>query len=82
MTDSDPTSKTDTKLPLPRRPGAFDIIFSVLSSFFGVQSSHHQERDFQHGQPIHFIIVGLGLTLLFILVIWLVVKVALRAAGA
>ena len=82
MTDSDPNSKTDTKVSPSRRPGAFDIIFSVLSSFFGVQSSRNQERDFQHGQPIHFIIVGLGLTLLFILVIWLVVTVALRAAGA
>jgi hypothetical protein len=81
MTDPDSSPKTDAKAPTPKRPGAFDIVLSVLSSFFGVQSARNQERDFQHGQPIHFIIVGLGLTILFILAIWLVVKIALHAAG-
>ncbi|HRC69134.1 MAG TPA: DUF2970 domain-containing protein [Candidatus Competibacter denitrificans] len=59
-----------------------DVILSVLSSFLGVQSARNRERDFEHGRPAHFIIVGIGLTILFILAIWLVVKLALRAAGA
>jgi hypothetical protein len=81
MTAPDISPKSDPK-DSPKQPGALDIVFSVLSSFFGVQSSRNQERDFRHGRPIHFIIVGVGLTVLLILGIWLAVKLALRAAGA
>ena len=81
MTTPDTSSKPDPK-DSPKQPGALDIVFSVLSYFMGVQSSRNQERDFRHGRPIHFIIVGLGLTVLLILGIWLAVKFALRAAGA
>lgn len=79
MTTPDP-SANDSKQP-HRPPGALDVVLSVLSSFFGVQNSRNQQRDFQQGQPIHFIIVGVGLTLLLILGIWLAVKFALRAAA-
>lgn len=83
MTAPDPSNKTDPNPQAARRPpGPLDVILSVLSSFLGVQSARNRERDFEHGQPAHFIIVGIGLTILFILAIWLVVKLALRAAGA
>lgn len=82
MTDPNtPPTKPDPE-DSRRQPGALDIVLSVLSSFFGVQSARNQERDFRHGRAVHFIIVGLGLTLLLILGIWLAVKFALRAAGA
>lgn len=81
MTAPDPSNKTDSTTS-HRPPGPLDIILSVLSSFLGVQSARNRERDFEHGRPAHFIIVGIGLTVLFILAIWLVVKLALRAAGA
>lgn len=78
------TPETPSK-PAPRdsnkQPGPLDIVISVLSSFFGVQSTRNQERDFRHGRASHFIVVGLGLTVLLILGIWLAVKLALRAAG-
>lgn len=80
MTAPDPSPKTDPK-DSHTPPGTLDIILSVLSSFFGVQSARNQERDFRHGRAVHFIIVGLGLTLLLILGIWLAVKFALQAAG-
>lgn len=80
MTTPDTPPKADPK-NLRGQPGALDILLSVLSSFFGVQSSRNQERDFRHGRAIHFIIVGLGLTILLVLGIWLAVKFALRAAG-
>lgn len=80
MTTPDTSPKPDPKAP-DKQPGALDIVLSVLSSFFGVQSARNQERDFRHGRPIHFIIVGLGLTVLLILGIWLAVKFALRAAS-
>gem|GEM_PF-525071 len=66
----------------PRQPSALDVVFSVLASFFGVQSARNQERDFRHGRAAHFISVAIGLTLLLIFGIWLAVKLALRAAGA
>jgi len=65
----------------PQRIGILSIFKSVLSSFFGVQSAKNRERDFQHGKPIHYIIVGLVMTLTFILTIWGVVKLVLHLAG-
>lgn len=64
-----------------RAPGLFDILFSVLAGFFGVQSERNRARDFQHGRPIHYILVGLALTLLLILAVLVAVKLALRSAG-
>lgn len=63
------------------KPGFLQAIMSVLQSFMGVQSGKNLERDFQHGKPIHFIIAGLVLTLLFILVVWGVVTLVLSSAG-
>ena len=62
-------------------PGLVEVIKSVLASFFGVQSSKRRERDFTHGKPIHYILVGLLATVLFILIIWSVVSLVLYLAG-
>ena len=64
-----------------KKPNAIQIIFSVLASFFGVQSDKNRERDFTHGKPAHFIIAGLLLTVVFVLVVWGVVKWVLSIAG-
>ena len=81
MTTPDPSPNPDPK-DSRQSPGPLDIVLSVLSSFFGVQSARNRERDFRHGRAMHFIIVGVGLTVLLILGIWLAVKLVLRAAGA
>lgn len=65
----------------PAEQSLWQTIKSVAASFFGVQSSRNRERDFTKGAPRHFIAVGLGMTLLFILAVWLAVKLALRHAG-
>jgi diacylglycerol kinase len=65
----------------PQRIGILSIFKSVLSSFFGVQSAKNRERDFQYGKPIHYIIVGLVITLMFILTVWSVVRLVLYLAG-
>ena len=78
MPTPDPSPQIDPKIS-HKPPGALDVILSVLASFFGVQSARNRERDFQHGRPAHFLIVGVGLTVLLILGIWLAVKLALRA---
>jgi hypothetical protein len=64
-----------------QQPTFWQVIVSVLTAFFGVQSDENRERDFKHGRPIYFIIAGLLLTLVFILVVWGTVKLALHAAG-
>ncbi|HCB12574.1 MAG TPA: hypothetical protein DEP36_03250 [Gammaproteobacteria bacterium] len=64
-----------------RPPGPLRIILSVLAAFFGVQSEKNRARDFQQGRPIHYILVGLIMTLLFILLVLIAVKLVLRSAG-
>ncbi|RMG33633.1 MAG: DUF2970 domain-containing protein [Gammaproteobacteria bacterium] len=54
--------------------GLRQIFASVLASFAGVQSDERRRRDFTHGRPRDFIIVGLVLTVLFILTVWGVVE--------
>ena len=42
------------------------IVKSVVAAFIGVQSNKNRERDFAHGKPIHFIIIGVIFVILFI----------------
>ncbi len=62
------------------KPGLLKVIKSVLAAFLGVQSNANRERDFTHGSPGMFIAVGLGMTVLLVLAVWLVVKLVLPAA--
>ncbi|HID81148.1 MAG TPA: DUF2970 domain-containing protein [Chromatiales bacterium] len=57
-----------------------DVFKSVISAFFGVQSSKNRERDFQHGKPWHYIVVGLLMTGIFLLLIWGLVSLVLNLA--
>lgn len=59
-----------------------DVIKSVMASFFGVQSTENRERDFQHGKPWQFIVVGLLLTAMFLLFVLIAVKIVLNFATA
>ena len=54
---------------------------SVLAAALGVQSGKNRARDFSHGKPSHFIILGVGLTVLFVLIVLGVVKLVLYLAG-
>ena len=67
----------------PQRPPhtLWDTIKSVSASFFGVQSSKNRERDFKHGKASHFIVVGLVATAVFVGVVILAVRLAMRQAG-
>ena len=62
------------------RLSLFQILGSVLSSFFGVQNNETRERDFKHGRARDFIIVGAILTVVFILVVFGVVQLVMRLA--
>ncbi|MCQ2028884.1 DUF2970 domain-containing protein [Stutzerimonas zhaodongensis] len=57
------------------------MLQSVLAGALGVQSGKNRERDFSHGKPSHFILLGLGFTVIFVLVILGVVKLVLYLVG-
>lgn len=62
------------------KPSFLEVVKSVLASFFGVQSDANRERDFQQGSPAQFILVGLLLTILFIIGMILLVRLILASA--
>lgn len=70
MEDRKPTEK----LSLPQ------VFGSVMASFLGVQKNATRERDFRRGRARDFILVGIVLTLLFILAIWGVVQLVMQFA--
>ena len=45
----------------------WQVLHSTLAAAFGVQSSKNRERDFTRGKASHFIIMGIGFTALFVL---------------
>ena len=62
-------------------PNFWQVVASVVASFLGVQSSRNRERDFQHGKPSHYIIIGLAFVTLFVLAIIGVVQLVMHFAG-
>jgi len=61
--------------------GLREVVASVLAAAFGVQSNKNRERDFQHGSPGQFIVVGIIATILFIAAVYFVVRLVLKSAG-
>ena len=55
-------------------PNILQVVGSVLAAGFGVQSAKNRQRDFQHGNLAVFIGVGAAATILFILLIYTIVK--------
>ncbi len=60
-----------------KAPNILQVIGSVLSAAFGVQSDKNRQRDFQHGNAATFIGAGLVATILFILLIYGVVRLVI-----
>ena len=65
----------------PQAPSFFQVLGSVLASMFGVQSNRKREADFTHGKPSQYIVIGLLVTIVFILMIWGVVQLVMKLAG-
>lgn len=65
----------------PKPPTLWQTATSVGASFVGVQSSKNRERDFKHGKAAHFIVMGVVATAVFVLLVVLAVRLALRQAG-
>lgn len=45
----------------------WQVLGSTLAAAFGVQSSKNRQRDFTHGKASHFILMGIGFTVVFVL---------------
>jgi hypothetical protein len=64
-----------------REPNLWDVTRSVFAAFLGVQSRKNYERDFKHGKPWQYIVVGLIGVAIFIFLVIAAVKFALSSAG-
>jgi hypothetical protein len=59
------------------KPSFFQVISSVVSAAFGVQSTANRERDFTGGSAKTYIVAGIFFTVIFILAIVGVVRLVL-----
>jgi len=59
-----------------------ELLQSVAAAMLGVQSDKARQRDFSRGKPLHFVIIGLAATLVFVLAVVGIVQLVLRYAGA
>ncbi len=82
MTEQHEPSNTDTDATQPRgRLNPLQVIASVFAAGLGVQSSKNRERDFKQGKAGVFIIAGLSFTVLFVAVVYGVVRLVLSTAS-
>lgn len=57
------------------KPNFWQILVSVLGALFGVQSSKVRERDFSGARPWWvYVLVGVGVVLLFIILLLILTK--------
>ena len=70
-----------TEQETKNEPSIWDVTKSVLAAGLGVQSRKNYERDFTHGKPWQYIVIGLIGVGLFIAVVITVVLTVLSLAG-
>ncbi len=58
----------------------WQVLLSVLAAAFGVQSGKNRQRDFSRGRPLHFVVIGLLATALFVLLLYGTVQLVLDFA--
>ena len=63
-----------------RRQSLGSVMSSVFASMFGVQSSRKHEEDFAKGSARTYIVMGVIATVLFVLMVWAVVKLVVSVA--
>lgn len=80
MTNDDNSSAHPA--PRPENVALWRVVASVLAAMFGVRGSKGHHRDFTHGRPAAYVIVGLILTALFVLTLSGIVFLILKLSGA
>ena len=84
MTEQHEQSKTDSETDAAERRDRLNplqVVASVFAAGLGVQSSKNRERDFKQGKAGVFIVAGLCFTVLFVAVVYGVVRLVLSSAG-
>jgi len=64
----------DLKRAAARKPNLLQTISAVLWSFFGVRKGRDHDRDMAQLNPVHVVITGVVLGLLFVLTLLMIVK--------
>ena len=64
-----------------KAPSLLNVIRSVLWGMLGVQKLENYERDFTHGKPWQYIVIGLVAVAVFIGTLITIVKVVMNMAG-
>lgn len=72
MTDDKAAEDSPTQTP-----GLSAVVFAVLASAFGVNSSKNREKDFSAKSATPFIVAGIIFTLIFMLTLYGVVQMVL-----
>jgi len=64
---------TNAEQKQKERIGLVQVALSVLAAMFGVQNHEKHQRDFEQGDPVQFIVIGILFVVLFIFtLIWIV----------
>ncbi|KFE57603.1 DUF2970 domain-containing protein [Pseudomonas syringae] len=72
---------SEDKAPTESRPPTlWQMLHSIMAAAFGVQSGKNRERDFTHGKPAHFLVLGLIFTVAFAALLFGVVQLVLYFA--
>lgn len=79
-TDTPPANASNPDPGDPKDEGALSfgqMLASTLWAALGVQNKKNRERDFARGKATHFILFGIGFTVLFVLGMYTLVSVVL-----
>lgn len=77
-----PPSQPEESGPAPRTATLGEVIRAVFWSFFGVRKGKDMRADAVSIRPHQVIIVGVALGAAFVVLLILIVRLILRAAGA
>ena len=64
----------ELKQTAARRPNLLQTVSAVLWSFFGVRKGRDHDRDMAQLNPVHVVITGVVLGVLFVLTLLMIVK--------
>ncbi|WP_346830553.1 DUF2970 domain-containing protein [Pseudomonas abietaniphila] len=77
----DKPSDDSPQCPDDQKPPTFwQMLHSVMAAAFGVQSHKNRARDFTHGKPSHFVIMGVAFTAILALALMGIVQLVLHFA--
>ena len=64
--------------PDNKPPTFWQMLHSVMAAAFGVQSGKNRARDFTHGKPSHFVVLGILFTAVFALTLFALASFSFR----